>query len=72
MGIVMLFNLIGHGNDLGHSAVLLDVGSLECLDHPAIVVNPTLACIKIGPGSKRLLNKSKSNRRRKLVTSISA
>ena len=59
-GIVFLSNLIGHGDDLGHGAVLLDVGPLECLDHPAIVVNPAFACVQIGPGSKRLLDKSSS------------
>ena len=59
-GIVFLSNLIGHGDDLGHGAVLLDVGPLEGLDHPAIVVNPAFACVQIGPGSKRLLDKSSS------------
>ena len=51
-------NLIGHGDDFGHGAVRLDVGPLEGLDHPAIVVDPTFTCIQIGPSSKRLLDKS--------------
>ena len=52
---LLLPNLVGHGDYLGHGAVLLDVGSLESLDHPIVVVDPAFPSVQISPGGKRLL-----------------
>ena len=52
---LLLPNLVGHGDDLRHGAELLDVGSLEGLDHPIVVVDSAFPSVQISPGSKRLL-----------------
>ena len=48
-------HLVGHGDDLRHGAKLLDVGSLESLDHPIVVVDSAFASVQISPGGKRFL-----------------
>ena len=55
----LLSHLVGHGDDLGHGAELLDVGSLESLDHPIIVVDSAFPSVQISPGGKRLLLEQK-------------
>ena len=52
---LLLPNLVGHGDDLRHGAELLDVGPLESLDHPIVVVDSAFASVQISPGSKGLL-----------------
>ena len=46
---------------LHRCSVALQVSSLKCLDHPSVIVNPTLVEIQVHPGRERFLDLSEGD-----------